>query len=66
MNENGKVIVIDGLDGCGKSTQFELCTQKLDEMGTKIKSVSFPDYESPSSALVKCILQEKLQKQQMK
>ena len=56
MNENGKVIVIDGLDGCGKSTQFELCTKKLEEMGRKIKSVSFPDYESPSSALVKMYL----------
>ena len=56
MNENGKVIVIDGLDGCGKSTQFELCTKKLEEMGKKIKSVSFPDYESPSSALVKMYL----------
>ena len=56
MNEKGKVIVIDGLDGCGKSTQFELCTKKLEEMGKKIKSVSFPDYESPSSALVKMYL----------
>ena len=56
MNKSGKVIVIDGLDGCGKSTQFELCTQKLEKMGKKIKSVSFPDYESPSSALVKMYL----------
>ena len=38
MNKSGKVIVIDGLDGCGKSTQFELCTQKLEKMGKKIKA----------------------------
>lgn len=52
----GKLIVIDGLDGCGKSTQLELTEKRLSEMGYKIKTISFPDYDSPSSSLVKMYL----------
>lgn len=51
--KKGKIIVIDGLDGCGKSTQLDLIYNKLSEMGKKVKAISFPDYNSPSSALVK-------------
>ncbi len=52
----GKLIVIEGLDGCGKSTQLELLPKKLAEKGIAVKSVSFPDYESDSSALIKMYL----------
>lgn len=52
----GKLIVIEGLDGCGKSTQLELLPKALEEKGIKCKSVSFPQYESDSSALVKMYL----------
>ena len=52
----GKLIVIEGLDGCGKSTQLELLPKRLTEKGIDVKSVSFPDYESDSSALVKMYL----------
>ena len=52
----GKLIVIEGLDGCGKSTQLELLPKALKERGIKCKSVSFPQYESDSSALVKMYL----------
>ena len=52
----GKLIVIEGLDGCGKSTQLELLPKALKEKGIKCKSVSFPQYESDSSALVKMYL----------
>ncbi len=52
----GKLIVIEGLDGCGKSTQLELLPKKLAEKGIDVKSVSFPDYESDSSALIKMYL----------
>ena len=52
----GKLIVIEGLDGCGKSTQLELLPKRLMERGINVKSVSFPDYESNSSALVKMYL----------
>ena len=52
----GKLIVIEGLDGCGKSTQRELLPQNLLKNGIESKSVSFPDYDSNSSALVKMYL----------
>ena len=52
----GKLIVIEGLDGSGKSTQLELLPQNLKKAGIDSRSVSFPDYESNSSALVKMYL----------
>ena len=52
----GKLIVIEGLDGCGKSTQLELLPENLKKFGIETKSVSFPDYDSDSSALVKMYL----------
>ena len=52
----GKLIVIEGLDGSGKSTQLELLPKALKTKGIDCKSVSFPDYESNSSALVKMYL----------
>lgn len=52
----GKLIVIEGLDGCGKSTQLELLPKNLLKNGIESKSVSFPDYDSNSSALVKMYL----------
>ncbi len=55
MNK-GKLIVIDGLDGSGKSTQLEITEKRLKEMGYSVKTISFPDYDSPSSALVKMYL----------
>ncbi len=52
----GKLIVIEGLDGCGKSTQLELLPQNLKKCGIESRSVSFPNYNSNSSALVKMYL----------
>lgn len=52
----GKIIVIDGVDASGKATQAKLLTEKLQAQGLKAKLVSFPDYDSPSSALVKMYL----------
>ena len=52
----GKLIVIEGLDGSGKSTQLELLYKNLTEKGIDCKSVSFPDYDNPSSTLVKMYL----------
>jgi len=52
----GKLIVIEGLDGSGKSTQLELLPQNLKKSGIDSRSVSFPDYDSNSSALVKMYL----------
>lgn len=52
----GKLMVIDGLDGCGKSTQLNLLDEYLRRGGTAYKQISFPDYDQPSSALVKMYL----------
>lgn len=52
----GKLIVIEGLDGSGKSTQLELLPKNLKEKGITSRSVSFPCYEDDSSALIKMYL----------
>lgn len=52
----GKLIVIEGLDGSGKSTQLDLLFDNLEKMGINCRKVSFPDYENPSSTLVKMYL----------
>lgn len=52
----GKVIVIEGLDGSGKATQTERLYELLSARGVQVRRVSFPDYDSPSSALVKMYL----------
>ena len=49
---NGKVIVLEGLDGCGKSTQLDLVLGYLKEKGVTCRSVSFPNYEALSGKLV--------------
>ena len=52
----GKLIVIEGLDGSGKSTQLEILPKSLEKIGVQCRTVSFPDYDSPSSSLVKMYL----------
>lgn len=53
---NGKLIVIEGLDGSGKATQSKLLTDYLMQKGIKTAQVSFPNYSSKSSELVKMYL----------
>lgn len=53
---NGKLIVIEGLDGSGKATQTEKLFSMLKNKNENVMKVSFPDYESDSSALVKMYL----------
>ena len=54
--KKGKLFVIDGTDGSGKQTQLEKLRKRLDEENIEYKNVSFPNYESPSSSLVKMYL----------
>ena len=49
----GKLIVIEGLDGSGKTTQTDFFTACFKEKIENFCRVDFPDYESDSSALVK-------------
>ena len=52
----GKLIAIDGVDASGKQTHAELLYEKLKKMGKKVRLISFPAYDKPSSALVKMYL----------
>ena len=50
------IIDIEGTDGCGKKTQTELLYNFLINKGYKVRKISFPNYDSESSALVKMYL----------
>ena len=52
----GNLVVLEGLDGSGKTTQEGLLLRRLESEGTQVRHISFPDYDSPSSALVKMYL----------
>lgn len=46
-------IDLEGLDGCGKTTQTELICKRLADDGIEYKKIKMPDYESESSILVR-------------
>lgn len=48
----GTFIVIEGTDGSGKGTQFELLTQRLQQEGYEVATFDFPQYAKPSSHFV--------------
>lgn len=50
------IIDIEGTDGSGKQTQTNLLFKFLTNKGYKVKLISFPNYESNTSALVKMYL----------
>jgi len=53
---SNRLVVLEGLDGSGKSTQYELLQKFLSDKNIDFKAISFPDYDKPSSALVKMYL----------
>lgn len=52
----GKLIVFEGTDGSGKSTQFELLTKRLQAQNIDFRTIMFPQYTEPSSALIRMYL----------
>ena len=55
-SKKGKLIVIEGLDGSGKATQAQRLYEMLQAEGRPVRKISFPNYESDSSALVRMYL----------
>ena len=52
----GKLIVIEGTDGSGKSTQFRLLTARLEQEKRDFQKLVFPQYAEPSSSLIRMYL----------
>ena len=52
----GRLIVIEGLDGSGKATQAKRLAAALQQHGKRVREISFPNYDSDSSTLVKMYL----------
>ena len=52
----GKLIVLEGIDGSGKSSQYRRVCERLDEDGIGFSHIVFPRYDKESSALVRLYL----------
>ena len=52
----GKLIIIEAGDGSGKETQTKALYEHLLKEGERVRRISFPDYGSDSSALVRMYL----------
>jgi len=51
--DNGLFMVIEGTDGSGKTTQYDLLRKKLSGAGHEVVEIHFPRYEEPSSYFVR-------------
>ena len=40
----GKLIIIEGLDGSGKSTQIEQLANRAKQLGKTVRQIKFPNY----------------------
>lgn len=52
----GKLIVMEGIDGSGKSTQYRRLCQRLSDQGRAYRQAVFPRYDQDSSALIRAYL----------
>ena len=52
----GRLIVFEGTDGSGKSTQFARLCERVSGLGKDYQKLTFPQYKEPSSALIRMYL----------
>ena len=60
MSTKGKLIVIDGIDGAGKTTQSERLIERLTKAGVPTEQIKFPRYESFTGKTVRSYLRGEL------
>lgn len=56
MTKRGLLIVIDGTDGSGKTTQTELLVERLRAAGQAVETISFPRYDCSACGAIKAYL----------
>ena len=54
--KRGRLIVIEGTDGSGKSTQFARLCRRAEHEGIAFQRLVFPQYQEESSALLRMYL----------
>ena len=52
----GRLIVIEGIDGSGKSTQYKMLCDRLASLKIEYRNIVFPRYDRDSSALIRLYL----------
>ena len=56
MEQKGKLIVFEGIDGSGKSAHYKRVCEHLERDGIEYKHIVFPRYDKESSALIRMYL----------
>ena len=51
----GTLIVFEGTDGSGKSTQFQKLCQRVTQTGREFQKLVFPQYSEPPPPCSACI-----------
>ena len=57
----GKLIILDGIDGCGGETQTKLLKENLEKDGHKVKIFESPNYDRPAGKLLDNFLHSEYQ-----